>query len=62
MVVFPSMGYPSLRACVDDLERNGQLFRLKDEVDPDLEMAEIQRRVYMWLLDDIKTVEFRVSY
>ena len=29
-----------------DLEKNGHLIRLKEEVDPNLEMAEIQRRVY----------------
>jgi 4-hydroxy-3-polyprenylbenzoate decarboxylase len=40
------MGYRSLRACVEDLERNGHLLRIVEEVDPYLEMAEIQRRVY----------------
>lgn len=40
------MRYKSLRACVDDLERNGQLVRIKEEIDPYLEMAEIQRRAY----------------
>src|SRR5471032_1395422 len=40
------MGYPSLRPCVLDLERTGQLVRINDEIDPRLEMAEIQRRVY----------------
>src|SRR5438132_12665631 len=40
------MGYPSLRACVNDLERSGQLVRIDDEIDPHLEAAEIQRRVY----------------
>jgi 4-hydroxy-3-polyprenylbenzoate decarboxylase len=40
------MGYPSLRACVVDLERSGQLLRIDDEIDPHLEAAEIQRRVY----------------
>src|ERR1700682_4629933 len=40
------MGYPSLRACVADLERTGQLIRLEEEVDPNLEAAAIQRRVY----------------
>ncbi len=39
------MHYSSLRACLDDLEKNGQLIRIKAEVDPDLEMAEIHRRV-----------------
>ncbi|MEM7456935.1 MAG: 3-octaprenyl-4-hydroxybenzoate carboxy-lyase, partial [Planctomycetota bacterium] len=40
------MGYRSLRDCVNDLENNGHLIRLSDEVDPYLEAAEIQRRVY----------------
>ena len=40
------MSYKSLRACVHDLEKNGHLIRIKSEVDPDLEMAEIHRRVY----------------
>lgn len=40
------MGYRSTRACVDDLERNGHLVRISAEIDPRLEMAEIQRRVY----------------
>ncbi len=40
------MGYRSLRECVLDLERHGHLVRVTEEVDPYLEMAEIQRRVY----------------
>src|SRR5437762_3586043 len=40
------MGYPSLQACVRDLERTKQLVRIDAEIDPYLEMAEIQRRVY----------------
>ncbi|MGH7422941.1 MAG: UbiD family decarboxylase [Candidatus Methylomirabilales bacterium] len=40
------MSYRSLRECVLDLERNGHLVRVTEEVDPYLEMAEIQRRVY----------------
>jgi 4-hydroxy-3-polyprenylbenzoate decarboxylase len=40
------MGYRSLKACVDDLERHGHLVRVEHEVDPELEVAEIQRRVY----------------
>src|SRR6185295_10988561 len=36
----------SLRDCVDDLSRAGQLRQVTEEVDPRLEMAEIQRRVY----------------
>jgi 4-hydroxy-3-polyprenylbenzoate decarboxylase len=39
------MGYPSLRACIADLERTGQLVRIEQEIDPNLEAAEIHRRV-----------------
>ncbi|HMP61338.1 MAG TPA: UbiD family decarboxylase, partial [Gemmatales bacterium] len=40
------MGHSSLQACVRDLERTRQLVRVPVEIDPFLEMAEIQRRVY----------------
>jgi 4-hydroxy-3-polyprenylbenzoate decarboxylase len=40
------MGYPSLQACIADLERNGHLIRIKDEVDPYLQMAAIHLRVF----------------
>lgn len=40
------MGYKSLRAALTDLERHRQLVRVSEEVDPDLEMAEVQRRAY----------------
>ena len=40
------MSYRSLRECINDLERTGQLVRIPDEVDPHLEAAEIHRRVY----------------
>jgi len=40
------MAYASLRACITDLERTGQLVRIEQEIDPYLEAAEIQRRVY----------------
>ncbi len=40
------MAYRSLRECVEDLEAHGRLVRLAQEVDPRLEAAEIQRRVY----------------
>lgn len=40
------MGYRSLRDAARDLEQNGMLLRIREEVDPDLEMAGIHRRVY----------------
>tara|TARA_B110001450_G_scaffold256901_1_gene289363 strand:- start:2842 stop:4563 length:1722 start_codon:yes stop_codon:yes gene_type:complete len=35
------MGYSSLEECVKDLEANGHLIRIKEEVDPNLEIASI---------------------
>lgn len=40
------MAYKSLAACVSDLEKHGHLIRIKEEVDPYLEMAAIHLRVY----------------
>lgn len=40
------MGYKSLAECVVDLERNGHLIRVKEQVDPYLEMAAIHMRVF----------------
>jgi 4-hydroxy-3-polyprenylbenzoate decarboxylase len=40
------MAYTSTRECALDLARAGHLLRVESEVDPDLEMAEIHRRVF----------------
>ncbi|MEN0062318.1 MAG: UbiD family decarboxylase [Myxococcota bacterium] len=40
------MSYRSTREVVDDLERNGHLVRISAEMEPDLEMAEVHRRVF----------------
>ena len=40
------MPYSSLKACVVDLEKHGHLVRVREEVDPDLEMAAVHRRVF----------------
>jgi 4-hydroxy-3-polyprenylbenzoate decarboxylase len=40
------MGYRNLQQCVADLASAGQLVRIEHPVDPCLEMAEIQRRVF----------------
>ncbi len=40
------MAHRNLRECLVDLERHRQLVRIEQEIDPDLEAAEIQRRVY----------------
>ncbi|MCX4244722.1 UbiD family decarboxylase [Paraliomyxa miuraensis] len=40
------MAYRSLRQCIDDLERHRHLVRVAQPVDPHLELAAIQRRLY----------------
>ena len=40
------MSYSSLRDAARDLEKHGMLLRIKDEVDPNLEMAGIHRQVF----------------
>lgn len=41
------MGYRTLRECVDDLATQKKLVRIDAPVDPNLEVAEIQRRVFV---------------
>ena len=40
------MGYRNLAECVAELERAGHLVRVDHPIDPHLEMAEVQRRLY----------------
>jgi 4-hydroxy-3-polyprenylbenzoate decarboxylase len=40
------MAYNSLKDCVLDLEKNGMLIRIKEEVDPNLEMSAIHQIVF----------------
>ncbi|MHB8207688.1 UbiD family decarboxylase [Mucilaginibacter sp.] len=40
------MGYSTLSDCVTDLQKHGQLIRIKEEVDPYLQMAAIHLRVF----------------
>ena len=40
------MGYRTLRACIADLEASGRLVRIEEEIDAELEAAEIHRRVH----------------
>ncbi len=40
------MSYASLRESLNDLEKHGKLLRIKTEIDPHLEAAEIHRRVF----------------
>ncbi|MBI2280643.1 MAG: UbiD family decarboxylase [Bacteroidetes bacterium] len=58
------MIYKSTKDCVEDLERNGHLVRIKEEVDPNLEMAAIHLRVFenngpAILFENIKGCEFQ---
>jgi len=60
------MGYKSLKACLDDLEKNKHLVRIKEEVDPDLEMAAIHLRVHeiggpALLYENVKGTEFQCA-
>ncbi len=60
------MSYKSLEQCLLDLEKHGQLLRIKQEVDPNLEMAEIQRQVYAGqgpalLFEKVKGSPFRAA-
>lgn len=40
------MGYATLKEAVADLEKNGKLLRITEEIDPSLEMAAVHRRVH----------------
>ncbi len=41
-----TMGYRTLRQSIEDLEAKGQVVRIEQPIDPNLEAAEIQRRVF----------------
>lgn len=60
------MAYKSLESCLEDLEKNRQLVRIKEEVDPELEMAAIHLRVYeaggpALLFENIKGSRYRAA-
>jgi 4-hydroxy-3-polyprenylbenzoate decarboxylase len=60
------MAYSNLEACLLDLERNGQLLRIKEEVDPHLEMAAIHLRIHekkgpAILFENVKGSKFRAA-
>ena len=60
------MAYSSLEACLIDLEKNGQLIRIKEEVDPYLEMAAIHLRVHeakgpALLFERVKGTRYRAA-
>lgn len=58
------MGYNTMQQCVDDLEKHGHLVRIKEEVDPNLEMAAIHLRVFenngpALLFENVKGSKYR---
>jgi 4-hydroxy-3-polyprenylbenzoate decarboxylase len=60
------MAYASLEQCLIDLEKNGQLIRIKEVVDPYLEMAAIHLRVYQskgpaLLFENVKGSNYRAA-
>ncbi len=60
------MTYPSLEHCLVDLEKNGQLIRVKEEVDPYLELAAIHLRIHeaggpALLFENVKGSRFRAA-
>jgi len=60
------MAYSSLEECLLDLEKNGQLRRVKELVDPYLELATVHHRVYeaggpALLFENIKDSRFRAA-
>lgn len=60
------MGYASLESCLEDLEKEGQLLRIREEVDPHLEMAAIHLKVFAAagpaiLFENVKGSRFRCS-
>lgn len=60
------MAYRSLEECLIDLEKNGHLVRVKEEVDPLLEMAAIHLRVYEGggpaiLFENVKGSKYRAA-
>lgn len=60
------MSYHSLEQCLIDLEKNGFLIRIKEEVDPHLEMAAIHLRIHeaggpALLFENVKGTKFRAT-
>ncbi|MCB9187419.1 MAG: UbiD family decarboxylase [Flavobacteriales bacterium] len=58
------MGYRSLEHCIIDLEKNGHLVRVTEQVDPNLEMAAIHLRVFenngpALLFENVKGSKYR---
>lgn len=64
VVILARMGYSTMEQCVNDLEKHGHLVRIKEEVDPNLEMAAIHLRVFenngpALLFENVKGSKYR---
>jgi len=60
------MAYKSMEECLLDLEKNGQLIRIKEAIDPHLEMAAIHLRMYEMagpalLFENVKGSQYRAA-
>lgn len=60
------MSYTSLEECLLDLEKNGHLVRIKEEVDPYLEMAAVHLRIHeaggpALLFENVKGTGYRAA-
>ena len=60
------MAYSSLEACLLDLEKHHHLVRIKEEIDPYLEMAAIHLRVHeaggpALLFENVKGSNYRAA-
>jgi 4-hydroxy-3-polyprenylbenzoate decarboxylase len=60
------MAYKSLEECLVDLEKHGMLIRVREEVDPYLEMAAIHLKVHeaggpAILFENVKGSRFRAA-
>lgn len=60
------MSYTSLEECLLDLEKNGHLVRIKEEIDPYLEMAAVHLRIHeaggpALLFENVKGTRYRAA-
>ncbi len=60
------MAYKTLEECLIDLEKNGLLIRIKEEIDPYLEMAAVHLRVHeaggpALLFENVKGTKYRAA-
>lgn len=58
--------YANLKECLNDLERTGQLVRIKETLDPDLEMAAVHLRIHeangpAILFEKVKGSQFKAA-